>query len=117
MVKTLGDDAPGSVACQGGRGDDSRHNFGVRCYSLSMEKGAGVLLHGDVITGRLRHDFTRTAVRNMERQGAPRSVAMKLTGHKTENVHRRYAIVSDSDLKAAARSSTVTITVTRVLAW
>jgi len=30
----------------------------------------------------------------MEQAGVPRSVAMKLTGHKTENVYRRYAIVS-----------------------
>jgi RNA polymerase sigma factor (sigma-70 family) len=35
--------------------------------------------------------------------GVPRSVAMKLTGHKTENVYRRYAIVSDADLDAAAQ--------------
>lgn len=27
---------------------------------------------------------------------------MKLTGHKTENVYRRYAIVSGSDLEQAA---------------
>jgi len=39
----------------------------------------------------------------MEQAGVPRSVAMKLTGHKTENVYRRYAIVSDADLADAAR--------------
>ena len=27
---------------------------------------------------------------------------MKITGHKTESVYRRYAIVSDSDLREAA---------------
>jgi len=51
------------------------------------------------VSGRLRHDLRRTAVRNMEQAGVPRSVAMKMTGHQTENVYRRYAIVSASDLK------------------
>jgi integrase len=48
--------------------------------------------------GRLVHDLRRTAVRNLERAGVSRSVAMKLTGHKTEAVYRRYAITSASDL-------------------
>lgn len=53
------------------------------------------------VVGRTRHDLRRTAVRTMEQQGIPRSVAMKLTGHRTENTYRRYAIVSDADLAAA----------------
>jgi integrase len=48
--------------------------------------------------GRLVHDLRRAAVRQLERAGVPRSVAMKLTGHKTENVYRRYAFVSDANL-------------------
>jgi hypothetical protein len=32
------------------------------------------------------------------RAGVPRSVATKLTGHKTEAIYRRYAIVSEADL-------------------
>ena len=55
------------------------------------------------VAGRIPHDFRRTAVRNLERAGVPRSVAMQMTGHLTESVYRRYDIVSDADLSSAAK--------------
>jgi integrase len=54
------------------------------------------------VPGRLVHDFRRTAVRNLERAGVPRSAAMKLTGHRTETVYRRYAITDAAMLQEAA---------------
>jgi hypothetical protein len=44
----------------------------------------------------------------MERAGVPRSIAMKLTGDKTESIYRRYAIVSGADLQEATRKWMVT---------
>ena len=52
--------------------------------------------------GRIPHDFRRTAVRNLERAGVPRSAAMAMVGHKTEAIYRRYAIVDSGALREAA---------------
>ena len=54
------------------------------------------------LSDRIPHDFRRTAVRNLERAGVPRSTAMKMVGHKTESIYRRYAIVDEAMLKEGA---------------
>lgn len=48
------------------------------------------------------HDLRRSAVRLYERAGVPRSVAMSFTGHLTESVYKRYAIVDESMQREAA---------------
>jgi integrase len=47
------------------------------------------------------HDLRRSAVREMERRRIPRQVAMKLVGHRTESIFRRYAIILESDIHEA----------------
>jgi integrase len=52
------------------------------------------------LPGRMFHDLRRSAARNFERTGIPRSVARKLGGW-TDKIYSRYAIGAESELGSA----------------
>jgi integrase len=47
------------------------------------------------------HDFRRSAARNLIKAGVDRRTAMRITGHKTEEVFERYNIKTIDDVKEA----------------
>jgi integrase len=49
------------------------------------------------------HDLRRSFVTRARRRGIPESVVMRMSGHKTNAVFKRYNIVEDKDVQEAAR--------------
>jgi integrase len=91
-----------------GRDGDQIGSFRKAWTAACVRAGVKTKLDGQEITshfekdgtyrGFLFHDLRRSAVRNMIRAGIPRRRAMKISGHKNEDVFERYNIASEEDL-------------------
>lgn len=57
-------------------------------------KGAG-------LAGILPHDIRRSAIRNFRKAGINESDGMKISGHGTNSVYKRYDIIDEADQRRA----------------
>jgi len=109
-----------SACCQGKKPDDfvfmradKQHVCDPRkeWYDLCVRSGLGHWVPAkrkngkefNAYRGLNLHDFRRSAIRNMTRRGVSETVAMKISGHKTISVFKRYNIVDERDLEQASK--------------
>ena len=74
---------------------DFRVSWATACKKVGLVGGR---------EGIIPHDLRRCAARNLSRAGVREQVAMRITGHKTASMYRRYRIVDERDLKEATES-------------
>ena len=75
-----------------------RKEWRTACHKL----GFGVFNEQtEAYRGLRPHDFRRSACRNMVKNGIPQAVAMAISGHKTDSMFRRYAILDSSAVQDA----------------
>ena len=72
-----------------------------KCGAEDTERSCGTCEMATRYSGKIFHDFRRTASRNMIAAGVPQAVAMKITGHRTDSMFRRYAIVNEEQKREA----------------
>ncbi len=86
--------------CAGKAQDDYVFTRGLKPIR-DFRKGWAKLCSTAGVPGLLFHDLRRTAARDLRAAGVPEEIIMRIAGWKTSAVFRRYAIVSQADVREA----------------
>jgi integrase len=89
----------------------NKNTFGKQWRAACVEAGLGRRIPNEkdvaVYVGKHFHDLRRTAARNMIRGGVPQSIAMRVIGHETDSMYRRYDITDNRDKLAALEAARI----------
>ncbi|MDR3747931.1 MAG: tyrosine-type recombinase/integrase [Acidobacteriota bacterium] len=83
-------------------------DFRKTWQQVCVRAGLGEMIEVETLkhpkyVGRLVHDLRRTGVRNLRRSGVQESEAMKVSGHRTASVFKRYDIIDEADMREVTR--------------
>jgi integrase len=78
--------------------------FRKACVAVGLGRWRDPKNHDAGYDGLVLHDFRRSGVRNLRRAKVAEDVAMKISGHRTTSVFKRYNIVDSDDLHDAMQS-------------
>src|SRR5262249_38426909 len=99
-------DCPYGFHVNGKRLNDFRKAWWSACVATGLGR---LIMVEDEKTKRLKkeyvglyvHDLRRSCARHLSKAGVKEQIAMKITGHKTNSMYRRYRIVDEDEIRHA----------------
>ncbi|MFZ0298404.1 MAG: tyrosine-type recombinase/integrase [Candidatus Sulfotelmatobacter sp.] len=79
--------------------------FRKACVAVGLGQWRDPKNHDKGYDGLTLHDLRRSGVRNLRRAKVQEDMAMKISGHKTANVFKRYNIIDSDDLHEAMQKT------------
>jgi len=79
---------------------DFKKSWKTACIKSGLGRMEGINSKEKYV-GTIPHDLRRCTARNLSRADVGEQLAMKITGHKTNSMYRRYRIVDEDELREA----------------
>lgn len=70
----------------------------------SIKRQWKIALEETGLQGKIFHDFRRSALTNLIRAGISETTAMRISGHSSSNIFKRYQIINEEDVELAGET-------------